>query len=244
MIRLARRLTWLALAFLLPAAFMPAALNPFGPVKRDVFFLLGFLQMGLTAVEPGGLRRAVARLSGLPIALPMAAAAAAAGLPFLAAAGSGRAALTAMEGALGALLGLALLGNDDRTPGDKLLSAHAAGVILAAIYGFLQYAGHDPLAWQKGFAGGAPGSTYGNPLFLADGTSAALLWALVGCVASRGTRRAGWGLAAALLSGALVVTRARGAWLGTGLAAAALYLLALRRSPGWVSAHRVGLLLA
>src|SRR5439155_786740 len=63
------RLLWLLSWGILPVAFLPAASNPFGPVKRDVFALLAVAQaVSLALHHAGRLFRAAQRLTRMPVA--------------------------------------------------------------------------------------------------------------------------------------------------------------------------------
>lgn len=244
MVSAARRLVWLALAFLLPVAFLPGGLNAFGPAKRDVFLLLAVAQAGLFAAG-GGWRARARSLARSPLSWPAACAALACTAPAIVRSAGPSEVLGGLETGAAALLGLALLADGSRALGAKILAVHAAGVGCACAYAGVQRAGLDPLAWQRGFAGGAPGSTYGNPLFLADGAAAALLWAVAGWAAARGSRRLGWGLAGVLFAATLGATQARGAWLGAAAGLAWMAAAGPRRARTLVAAvGTAGLLLA
>ncbi|MEK7475639.1 MAG: O-antigen ligase family protein [Candidatus Coatesbacteria bacterium] len=242
-VRLSGRLAallWLTLAGLLPVAFYPGGQSPFGPVKRDVFCILAFCQFLLTAVRWGpGWRDLAQRLEGVP-ALPPAAAVAVFALAGQAAGiGGARPPAEVLDLILGAGLCVCLLADPAPAPAGKVLGAIAAGTGLASCYAVAQYWGADPYTWLTGFAGGAPGATYGNPLFLGDGLVLALPVALAGILACGGAlRAASFGLAL-LLGFVLLLTQARGGWLGTAIGLA-VFAWGARTRIGRISPARRG----
>jgi O-antigen ligase len=210
--------------------FFPGAYSPFGPVKRDAFCLLALLQFLLLAVRwAPGWRRLALRLAGVPALVPASVAAlfallGQAGLP-----GGWRPPAESLDTILGAGVCVAMLAEPELAPAGKMLMALVAGTSLAALYGLAQFVGLDPYLWQASFSGGAPGSVYGNPLFLADGLAVALPCALAAVLVRRGAVR-GCAFAAAIVLGlALLATQARGAWLGTAAALLAFGIAARRR---------------
>ena len=220
--RLLSRVLWLAIPAFLPVVFMPFARNPFGAVKEDAFMLLGLAQLAVLAVRDGGSLRPIAgRLVRLPVVWPVLAfAGLAAGREALAGAGSADwPAFLALV--VGAALGLALAAEDERGLGRRMLAAFLAGAAGAAGYGAVQFAGRDPLVWQRAFAGGAPGSSLGNPLFLGTVLAAAIPVTLAFWLEA-GSRRAVAGLFAllGLETIVLIMAQARGAWAGAALASA------------------------
>ncbi len=231
MIERLSRLVWLATGFLLPLAFMPGAMNPFAPVKRDLFFILGLMQTGLLALRYGGDPvRAARGLAVRPAAWPLLALGAWLCLGAWSGWSPPRNISSLLEPALGCILALALL-LEPPGLGWRLLLFMSAGAAAGAAYGLAQFAGFDPLTWRTGFAGAAPPATFGNPLFLGDGVIAALPAALLMAAGMRmSERRAGW-LLAVPLTAALVLAQARGAWIGAvaGLGLL-LYLLGRARA--------------
>jgi len=235
LIRIASTLVWLLLVGLMPMAFFPAAMNPFGPVKRDVFYMLALLQFVLLVVRYAPAPLAFARrLTGSPVVWPVAIAVLVASVHMLGRNESRVQQVPMLDLTFAGGLCLALLAERDPTLGWKMLLAHAGGVTVASVYGILQFAGLDPLTWQRGFAGGAPASTYGNPLFLADGLLAALPCTLLFAMIRRDAgATAAWGLTGLFLV-TLVLTQGRGAWLGGVVGVGvALVWTAWRRPVDW-----------
>jgi len=216
----------MALAALLPLAFMPEAWNSFAPVKADLFRVLAIAQLALFARGMAAIRLRGASPALVPAAAVVIASAVA--IPVTPA----REMVPLLDGVLGAGLFLVLLLG--RNPGlsGRMLAAGAGAAGLAACYGLAQFAGFDLFEMRGSFALGAPPSTYGNPLFLADGLAAALPVALAGIAVGGSRLRTAALILAVFLSGGLLVTQARGAWLGAAAGTTVLvaWLLARRRS--------------
>jgi len=215
---------WLALAGLLPVVFFPDGRDSFGPAKRDVFCILAIGQLLLTAVRWAPERREfVRRMALAPAFLPACAAAVVALAGQITGLGGGSPPADALDVVLGAGLCVCLIADSGIAPAGKMIGITAVSTGLAAGYAIVQFLGLDLFTWKTGFAGGAPGATYGNPLFLGDGLVLALPAAVAGVLALQGAcRAASFGLAC-LLGLALLATQARGAWIGCAVALAVLW---------------------
>ena len=239
---LSSRLIWLAIMAAGPAVFFPEAMSPFAPPKRDVFYSLALIQFALLILrhlpDPGlgkanpwaALRGFARKLAGNPAVWPLTACVIVVGVRIHGDADSRTALAPLLDVTVAGSLALGLLAERDAGLAWKMMLAYAAGAAGSGIYGLFQFAGWDPFSWQSGFAGGAPGATYGNPLFLASGLAAALPPAILSALGRTGPPRIlSWIVAATALA-ALVPTQARGAWIG----AAAGVVAAL----GWAFARR------
>jgi len=214
---------WLALAGLLPVVFFPGGRDSFGPAKRDTFCILAVGQLLLTAVRwAPEWREFVRRLARTPVCLPACAAAVIALAGQAAGLGGWRPPADALDVVLGAGLCLCLTADSGIAPTGKMIGITAVSTGLAACYAIVQFLGLDLFTWRTGFAGGAPGATYGNPLFLADGLLVVLPAAVAGILVLRGAARAASFGLACLVGYALLLTQARGAWIGCAAALAVL----------------------
>jgi O-antigen ligase len=224
---------------------MPDAWSHFAPVKMDLFRILALGQAALFLAGTAGKGR---RLGGaqrdLPALVPGFVLIVAGALAMAWAVGGHGKPLGVLDGILGAGLFLILAVTADSALAGKMLAVNAASAGLAAVYGLAQYSGFDLFAWRQGFAGSAPASTYGNPLFLGDGLAAALPFALLGMLSpSRKSRLYSLALSLVLSLG-LLVAQARGAWLGALAGLAVFFALTLRDvgdRKAWFGAWLAGL---
>jgi len=212
---------------LLPLAFDPWAQNAFGAIKRDIFFMLGIMQLmlaGLRVAGRTGLR--LDRMAASPVIWPLLAIMGTAVSALLGAAGAhGPAALDLV---VAAGLAACLVAEEDPTLGMRILTGHTLAVTLAGLYGLVQFYGGDPFVWQRGFAAGAPGSTYGNPLFLADGLAAAVVCGTALASRPGGRGWLGWSVTTSVAVAALLTTQARGAWIGCAVAGVVWFVMVIR----------------
>lgn len=220
MIALTSRLFWLFLLAMLPVVFDPGAVDAFGPVKQDVFMMTGLALALLTAgrLVRSGWTGAASRLAGSPAAWPLLLTLALAGLALAGRADRSVAVLDLLTAPVATGLAALLVADDSWRPGWKAPAVYGTAVTGCALYGLAQFAGGDPWVWQRGFAGHAPISTFGNPLFFADGLLMGLailvVASLAGPVRWRGLAYAAcWPVAVVM-----PLTQARGAWLGAAVA--------------------------
>lgn len=229
MVLLGLRAGWLLLVAMLVLVFYPPAAHAFSVVKRDCYFWLSlqvwFLWMLLRLAGPRPVPRLDPGRAGL--LLPAAP---------LVALGVGQAFLAGTAGEVSPLLDLAcgsgllmvLLIETGLRDRRKIALVLTGAVALAAGYAVLDHARGPFIVWGVEFAGGASGSTFGNPLFLADGIVLVLPYAAARWLGAAGPGRWGWGLAGAVLVHALLAAQARGAWVAAAVALAALGTVLLR----------------
>lgn len=210
------RILWLLFWGVLPAAFLPAAHNPFGPVKRDVFAVLAVLQVALMTFRHfGAAGRAAKYLAGIPVSWGICVWALWSGLVLVREGDPRQGYYGIVESMFGAATALGLLLESAGNLQVKALWCCCGGVALAWGYGFAQISGADPFTWQFAFANAAPGSTFGNPLFFADGLLAAMVILVVFSSAAHGRAAGLIGVSAGLIGAMLILTHARGAWIGS-----------------------------
>ncbi len=209
----------LAVVFLLPLALLPGGESPFLEGKRAGFAILSIGAAGVL-LAAGSLREGVRRAAASPLAPAAVAWVAVALAGTLAGPAAGRewSAIFVRVGGAAWMLAVAVP-RDPRMAG-KIGTILLVAVLLAGGYALLQFHGIDPWGWDRSFAGGAPPSTLGNPLFLGATLAGAAPWAAAALVAGPVPARMVAVLAAPLLLAALVVSQARGAWLGAAVALA------------------------
>jgi len=204
---------------------MPGAWDAFGPVKADLFRIISLSLVCLFVVRavewPG---RFAMNLVKVPAVLP--------GLVLIiygvlamvfSLLGHGKP-LAVLDLLLALGLFMMLVAENDRKLVWKMLAINAGAVGLASVYGLSQYFGFDWYSWRRGFAGSAPVSTYGNPLFLADGLASTLPFAVMGLLSSRRNVRFVSFMLSIVIFAGLLVTQGRGAWAGALIGLAVLFL--------------------
>ena len=224
---------------------MPDAWDHFAAVKMDFFRILALGQVVLVGVRNNsGTSRFSADLKRVPALVP-GIAGILAGVVALGFSISGHGKpLAVLDGLLASGLFVMLVAEGDRVLAGKMLTIYAGSAGLAAVYGLAQYSGFDLFEWKRAFAGSAPASTFGNPLFLGDGLACALPIAVMGLFSSRRYFRVLFLFLALILAAGLLVSQARGAWAGAFVSLAVLFVLiggatVIRNS--WVRVFGVGL---
>jgi len=225
---------------------MPGAWDAFGPVKVDLFrvYTLGLLCLFVVrAVERPG--RFAIILKNIPAVFP--------GLVLIifgakamvfSLLGHGKP-LAVFDILLSVGLFMMLVAENDRKLVWKMVVLNTGAVGVASVYGLSQYFGFDWYSWRRGFAGSAPVSTYGNPLFLADGLASALPFAVMGLLSSRRHIRGIALILSLVIFFGLLVTQGRGAWAGALIGLAVLFLLLRREVLAkrfWVGAWGIGVI--
>jgi O-antigen ligase len=228
---------WLA-AFLLPLFFNPLALDdPFEPGK---VWLFRFIVLGMAGVAawPGKGRGAWSN----PLAVPVVAYGVMVGLA-TAVSINVQTSLWARHGAVTILAALlffflltAALGH--RRQVEDLFSVILIGSVPVALYGLIQYLGFDPIAWQNESVSPIH-ATMGRSLYLGSYLAMIMPFTMVRLIQHHAPgqrkRQIALGFVLMLQVACLLVTLARGAWLGFlgGMVLFALLLIRQRRTRLW-----------
>lgn len=217
----------------IPLLLLPEGATPFSTPKRNAFVLVAVWWAALAATGGlAGIRRAVAAWGASAAAVPALVLGVLLAGRAVAAGGFGSAA-ELLEALAGPAVGLALLASRDAGLARRLTVVHGMALSLVAVLALAQFAGWRGGTGTREFSGGAPVSTLGNPLFLGTATSAAVLMLLASWLGSNGraARLASFALFA--VTAALAASQARGAWLGTVVGVAGLFV-----HPAWRTAAR------
>ncbi len=243
MTALGLRIGWLTLTALLVLVFFPPAASAFSVVKRDCYFWMALLVWILWALQRIAARDLASGLRRATLLLPVAP---------LVVLGCVQALLGATTQEISPLLDLAcgsallmvLLAETDARRRAQLGLILTGTVGLAAAYAIADHTWGPFITWDLVFAGAAPGSTFGNPLFLADAIILVLPYAGLKWLGARGWRRLCWGTLAIVLFHALLLAQGRGAWVGAAAACGLLLVLLSRHHSGLLRRNHPWLALA